>query len=338
MRVLERVVDSFVETCVPSEPILAIAAATEMQRDPKITSLAIRTLVRTLIPSGAVGERNRPGGLLCRLLLTLARDAATPPADHKCVKPTLLCNFFDSLLGVTQHPEHLRTQFQTVMEKTYMNFTHFVRLQETIDGEISVDMLYMAWCRGQAFQCVFGQSIMDALIVTYSGDLDQSFDPKKLGYVVWQFKLKNTAAAKPLGDELVGPRIRMSDGYILPQNPIVVVLDLDNSQQFTDGGHCRLTFEDASHPSKTMLGGYVTAHSEELRRWCFNIRGHTSATYPVIRKGTSEIAGNSQEFQLLFDQTIAGAPEGMESFHEANLGMLNDTNERTAASITSQLC
>lgn len=48
-------------------------------------------------------------------------------------------------------------------------------------GGVTSELLHDLWCRGAAAQCAFGPPNINGLIVTYIGDLDESFYLKKLG-------------------------------------------------------------------------------------------------------------------------------------------------------------
>ena len=78
MRMLVSVVDrEFVETMVPSEPMLALAAAQALQPSARDLRDVVHTLFHNLVLQSHVVDSGNLGELYARLLLTLARDAAT---------------------------------------------------------------------------------------------------------------------------------------------------------------------------------------------------------------------------------------------------------------------
>ncbi|EIW79657.1 hypothetical protein CONPUDRAFT_155053 [Coniophora puteana RWD-64-598 SS2] len=78
MRFLLSVVDrTFIETTVPSEPCLALAAAQVLRPTSEDFGVALQTLVDTLILQETVLDRGVQGELYARILLIMARDKAT---------------------------------------------------------------------------------------------------------------------------------------------------------------------------------------------------------------------------------------------------------------------
>ena len=81
MRVLIGASNGVISTCAPSEPMLAIAAASLLNMKGGVYAKALQFLVRTLILRGLVLERGMQGELLARILLMVARDRALVNGD-----------------------------------------------------------------------------------------------------------------------------------------------------------------------------------------------------------------------------------------------------------------
>jgi hypothetical protein len=84
MRILTGAVGPLIVTTSPSEPLLAIAAATALNTSSDTYQDAIETLLDKLILPGLILDR---GELYSRLLLMLARDKATVRGDCSFVMP-----------------------------------------------------------------------------------------------------------------------------------------------------------------------------------------------------------------------------------------------------------
>ncbi|KAG6849106.1 hypothetical protein H0H93_011282 [Arthromyces matolae] len=156
MRVLECVsATGFVNTSVPSEPMLAIAAGALLTNSTPLYKKAIDQLVKEIILKEHVLERGRLGELLARIILMMARDFAIAPSKDNSdrrrfvqedesgqfVYPVRLDAFLQALLGENLSVDgvafpHLHQHRQDLLawaHPQFVNFTHFMQVNETID-------------------------------------------------------------------------------------------------------------------------------------------------------------------------------------------------------------
>ncbi|EIW79940.1 hypothetical protein CONPUDRAFT_155332 [Coniophora puteana RWD-64-598 SS2] len=185
MRVLLAVGDrAYVESKVPSEPCLALAAARALRPSLMDLGVALDTLVKKLIMNDRLVDWNAHGfvKLYARLLLTLVRDQATDKDGktedyyvHKSqeyhVRTVTLADLLVQLHGDggqrkscqedAQNPQS--NMYQSLLEmaqQKHVNFTHFWHLEES---------------------CSHDQPVIDIIIVTYSGSLTSEWDDGNLG-------------------------------------------------------------------------------------------------------------------------------------------------------------
>ncbi|KAG6839001.1 hypothetical protein C0991_006661, partial [Blastosporella zonata] len=213
MRILTGVTsaEEIMNTCSPSEPMLAIAAASLLVASPSSYKAAINLLVKELILKGLVLECGRQGELLARILLMMARDFAILPdsetearsfvsANH--VTTVTLDKFLTTLLGnelglKQQSPAKTTRDGLLEWAKNHkLNFTHFLQVNDNIH-ELTPEFLEYCWNRGIALTCAYNQPLFDILIVTYHGDLTQ-IERSKFGLLVIQVKLRIEAADRGL--------------------------------------------------------------------------------------------------------------------------------------------
>ena len=318
MRILIGVSGRLIITASPSEPILAIAAASMLNRTDQTYKEALKTLLDELILRGLILDRGLQGELYCRLLLTLARDKAVLPHggyfvkvqdNYSTIRPAKLSEFFQTLLGRNLGiPEddieqsNLRYTFLSQMSRVWINFTHFVQLSECV-SELTPFMLCAAWSAGYAFQCAFHQPVIDGFLVAYRGDLDEPFNPANLFPIPWQSKAKSEAAELALAEQLTAPFIVGDNLDRQKPEHVVLLMDLGASSAFghAKGAHCQLTYGEAQHPAATSKGGkwggYAKEGEHEGKRYCLNIRGHSPNEYPVI-------ADFEDQFDQLFQRSL----------------------------------
>jgi hypothetical protein len=343
MRILIGVSGQLVITASPSEPMLAIAAASMLNRDDKTYKEALTTLLEKLILRGLVLDRGLQGELYCRLLLTLARDKAVLPdggsfvhrcdGDHK-IRPVRLSKFFHTLLGrdlgLDTSQANLRTSFLYDMTNVWINFTHFVQLSESID-EVTPSMLLAAWSAGYAFQCAFNQPVIDGFLVVYRGDLDKPLDPGNFFILPWQSKARSKASELALAQQLTSPFIVGDNLVRYKPKHVVLLMDLGASSAFGHGkgAHCQLSYGEAKRPSakgkNTSLkggsgwDGYAREGENDGKWYCLNIRGHSPREYPVI-------AGLRDLFDQLFQRSLKCARLEYEGFQEDFLYAIDTLN------------
>jgi hypothetical protein len=241
MRILIGVAGQLVITSSPSEPMLAIAAATALNTSPETYQTAIETLLDKPILRGLVLDRGLQGELYTRLLLTLARDKAVlpdggefvenSPDEVPAVRPVRLSQFLTTLLrtniGISDRDaaqRKLRTALLDDMSEVWINFTHFVQLSTPL-SVVTPSMLLRAWSSGFAFQCAFNQPVIDGFIVAYFGKLDETFDRLKLFVIPWQTKAKDSAASKALASQLTAPFLLDAHVRTKPLH-VVILMDL----------------------------------------------------------------------------------------------------------------
>lgn len=313
MRILRRVVDrTLVVTEAPSEPILSIAAAKALNETEDNYRSAFNCLVEKLVLCRLILDRGGQGELFSRLLLTVARDKATCSGGSSFVdeaktkvKIITLDKFLGALLGTAEGTPgaDMPPGLLASAGKKWINFTHFIHLDESV-GAVTEDFLHTAWDRGAAIQCCHNQPVIEFIIPTYEGDLDQPFDHSKLGMFAGQVELQAQAADGQLVNRLATPCIQ-GEGVGDPWkqvDDIVMFLDLGTSTKFNDGLTYQYKHATPSHPPPPRRGniwdGYI---EDEPTRWYINVRGHSEAQYPVMGSfGT----GFEQIFQASLPVTI----------------------------------
>ena len=311
MRILRRAIGSLVITACPSEPTLAIAAATALNRSPQVYRTAIMTLVDRLVLRGVVLDRGLQGELCSRLLLTLARDQAVSPDSFvdngpkgPNIRPVKLSRFLETLLGddLGISEKESCTEFLSTVSGIWINFTHFVQLTQPL-AKVTPGFLCEAWSSGMAFQCAFRQAVVGGFFVGYKGELDAPFDSSNL--VIISLQTKGKAASTELVGALTSPPIvEELNGKTIwrkPDTP-VILMDLAASASFKQTDKrikVQLTRTAAKRPTggkEGMWQGYASGNGQqEPIRYCLNIRGHDSLTYPVL----SEIGVGTLFSQLL---------------------------------------
>lgn len=198
------------------------------------------------------------------------------------------------------------TELRKFCEQRYINWTHFHVLTHIMD-EIPLSLLRWAWNVGAAIQCSHNQPYIDGFIVFYFGALEEPFDDTKLGYVAWQTKAKNSAAAYKLGDALTGPPIIMDRGNgrkRVKDQSVILLMDLATDSPFVTGSWTQVSLRKAKTPyedkpnmtpdqkSKVWKGYCVPDNGEqEPKNFLINIRGRDVAQYPVIKKFEKEFDG-----------------------------------------------
>ena len=318
MRILDAVVGSMLITTSPPEPMLAIAAAMEMNLSEETYKTALNTLLNKLILKGVVFDRGLLGELSSRLLLLRTRDKATSGGNgpvkidrirrQPMVEPVELSKFLQTLLGDTlglpDEQRDIRDKLLEEASSVWINFTHIFQLPRSI-GEVTESMLVNAWSTGAAFQCAYNQPVIDGFIVGYRGSLNQPFQSSRLITIPWQSKAKSTAASA-LAHSLTAP-------FIVPQNGgsrykpwhVVILMDLTASSASGNvrGPHCDLTSEKAVRPTRGEEGqevwkSYAETNETEGQRYCLNIRGHRADDYPVLN-------GLKKQFDTLFMRALS---------------------------------
>lgn len=325
MRILIGLSGHLVTTAAPSEPILAVAAAWALNSSTKTYREAIETLLGKIILRGLIIDRGIQGELYSRLLLTLARDKAVLPNGGEFTKRSnsnvhevqavQLSRFLQTLLGQNLgipanevEQSELCYRLLQDMSTVWINFTHFVQLSVSI-SEVTPSMLREAWSSGYAFQCAFHQPVIDGLIVAYCGNLNDSFDPTNLFVVPWQTKVTSQVSNLDLARQLTAPFLRNSDLVRFKPRHVAIFMDLGAPSAFknANGPHCQLSYSPAERPkigNNNAKGadwdGYAMDNEIEAWRYCLNVRGHSTGTYPVL-------SGFVKQFDLLFQRSLTCA-------------------------------
>ncbi len=332
MRILMGVIDhKFVVTKAPSEPILAIAAATALNEGTegrRNHHIAMEVLLEKLILHGIVLDRGVQGELCSRLLLTLARDEAamtTPEgfAGLNAINPVKLSKFLETLLGhelglcrEDDKQINMRKGLRQWADGVWINFTHFAE----VDGEIntmSEDFLCMLWCRTCAIQCKHQQPVIDGFFVGYKGDLNEPLDKSNFVVISYQTKARSTSATLAEINGLVSPAIGDSNERRVPEH-VVLFMDLGTTTSFTKGPPKKDlsdTVKIWSHLSyaksrkATKWQGYAMEGGKEDKRYCLHVRGYRAISYPVIKKSEGL-------FQRLFQRVLLCDQDGFLEYAE----------------------
>ncbi|EIM81087.1 uncharacterized protein STEHIDRAFT_150135 [Stereum hirsutum FP-91666 SS1] len=307
MRVVTAIVGDKVETKAPSEPALALAAATALTANEEVYNTALNTLLN-LILKDLIHNRGDQGELCSRLLFILSRDQAALSVhgkfmdEHKThVHAVTLAAILETLLG----PQYgcpdpmspLLPKIRTFCRARFVHWTHFHTLTRTLD-EIPVDLLEWAWFVGAAIQCAHNQPVIDGFMVHYFGDLDKPYDRERLGIVAWQTKAKEESAAHELGSLLTVPPIVYKDengiARRVKDETIVILMDFRTEIGESGSGTQLLhrpaaTPYDAPNLNKTqkdrIWNGYCdpARGEKEPKNFFVHIRGREREQYPVLR-------------------------------------------------------
>lgn len=278
------------KSVVPSEPILAIAAGWLLLSEKEVYIAAMRTLVEELLLANDIISIGEKGETLARIILIVTRDATVAAAGGQlcnvdtssnkiveennrgshlqlAVRPFTLKLFLQNLLN----EEHIRKAGLQWTEDVHLNFTHFAQLSNFVDETVTVEFLVMCWQRGVALQCVHNQAVIDAILVGYSGDLSEPFDPEKFVFVVLQFKNRGAAAELSLIKTITTPFIKFKSKTWKPRY-IAILMDLGTPTRFGNkNGPCvQIT------SCKAEEGQYWSAfdESQEVEADRINIRGY----------------------------------------------------------------
>ena len=159
--------------------------------------------------------------------------------------------------------------------------------------------------------------MIDGFFVCYAGKLGDPFDMSKLIIVPWQVEAKSQAASEVLVGALTSPPIvEKCNGKTirLKRDILVILMDLAMpTGSASNKGRVQLTHTAAIRPTdkKGEWKGYAGDDEQEPTRYCLNIRGHKSTTYPVL--SDSEV---DTRFSQLFRRSLACAELGFLHFLE----------------------
>lgn len=193
-------------TLSPSEPVVSEAAAHILNRGENWTS-AVRTLNLAFLSPGLV-DRGTTGELVARLLSILARDklvrsmiknqqtspmlgdgslsySQTFQVDH--FLQSLFTKGMDILLAPSR-PLNSANTLQAALSAAWMNFSHWVVTEVSLNREGIHDLLHRLLYQQAALQLCATQKNWDLLIPMYFGDITTQFNPDAVGAILFQIK------------------------------------------------------------------------------------------------------------------------------------------------------
>jgi hypothetical protein len=236
---------------VLSEPILAIAAGEILLKSKETYKEAMNILVEKLLLSLKVISLGENGVTCGRIILIVNRDVTVhavggqlcvvDAVKHEiveqeynqgrhmlyAVRPFLLDSYLRQLVDQDK-VDQVDNAYDSGLEwasKVYMNFTHFVQLDDFTESELSYEFALLCWRRGLALQCVHNQPVIDNLLIGYRGDLSEPFDPKMFVFVVVQIKNRASAAKLNLIKTITCPFLKFESKRWKPEY-MVILMDL----------------------------------------------------------------------------------------------------------------
>ncbi|KAF8321931.1 uncharacterized protein EI90DRAFT_3078526 [Cantharellus anzutake] len=293
----------------PSEPILALGAASILyDPDPMASGRlpqVLRTLSQDLCHAGLI-EKGLMGELAARFLLLTARDYAAPSQEgHRNLRDLVpLLGFLQSLFGPI-----IWDAFQESFSNAFVNFTHWAVTRDFLPETPPRNLLPNLWARGTILQCCFNQSSIDFLCPIYFGSVEPEdvFDPDKLsGLVVQVNPLPYLALLMELGTESKYQGIAMVT-YQAPKH-------FQPSEYQELKAECESAWDNLSqhkekHPKdETVLKKLkAQAQGKQLEmdlynRYLISARGAGENTYPILRT-----AGITNEFKTFLDIVVPQA-------------------------------
>ncbi|EDR07710.1 uncharacterized protein LACBIDRAFT_294481 [Laccaria bicolor S238N-H82] len=242
---------------VLSEPILAIAAGDKLLKSKETYKKTMGILIERLLLDMKVISLGENGDLCGRMILIVNRDATVHAAGGQiCVVDTVkhkIVQGHHNQGGYLRQEGHLRHAVRPFLlhsylrqlvdqkelsqvdgaydsglkwaSKVYMNFTHFVQLEDFIESELSYEFALLCWRRGLALQCVGSQPVIDKLLVGYRGDLSKPFDPKMFVFIVVHTKNRVSVARSDLINTITCPFLTSGSERWKPEY-MVILMDL----------------------------------------------------------------------------------------------------------------
>ncbi|KAJ8516233.1 hypothetical protein ONZ45_g6444 [Pleurotus djamor] len=216
-----------------------IGQSTVTSQDEDVSDAAVYALLSKRVLPSLAGDNSTASRIASEALKN--RPFVGGAANEPTVTTITLFEFFSTLLPPSTHSE-LLPEFRDYV----VNFTHFVQLGGNIKL-LTANLLYEAWSRGAAFQCAFGQSIFDILIIAYrKSKLNDPFDANFCYISSFQIKFKEEAATTALAQGLTIPLIYGSTTAIMTPltlltslnrlpltklKHVVILMDLENRPQ-----------------------------------------------------------------------------------------------------------
>jgi len=235
---------------VLSERILAIAAGDIFLKSKETYKETVKTLVEQLLYKKVI-SLDENGETFGRVILIVNRDATVHAAGGQiCVVDTVKHKIVEQHCNQEGHlryavrPFLLHSYLRQLVDqeklaqvagaydsglrwasKVYMNFTHFVQLEDFIESDLSYEFALLCWRRGLALQCVHSQAVIDKLLIGYRGDLSKPFDPKMFVFVAVHTKNRISAARLDLIDTVTCPFLNSGSERWKPEY-MVILMDL----------------------------------------------------------------------------------------------------------------
>ncbi|SPO25989.1 uncharacterized protein UTRI_03354 [Ustilago trichophora] len=209
----------FFRTSSPSEPALALAAASLFRGDSADAvekcierwSTAIRVLADTHRSAGIMlGEEGEECvRLLCNLAADLVAAAAVESTLQQSTQDTLFSKQLDIFVAQSKYiclkdwleclvgPKSLRQDLCSWSAEYYINFTHWMRLRGTLQpGHLDPMLLAEHWMRQAAFYGQLGQPQWGLVIPIYHSPGhaprgEEPINPNRFSYVALQVKNRN---------------------------------------------------------------------------------------------------------------------------------------------------
>lgn len=232
----------------PPEPILAEAAAQLLEvpknfgRIVEISNIAFDTIL------AGGNSRGLRGEYVARLLLTAAHDRAvlqqisasnnSMDGQLKYTQPVKVLEFLKCLLKEDFHslilqmktkrkPEGITMDLQTAFTDAYINFTHYMRVENDVNADY-----HLAWnalARSAALQCYQNQESVDIIIpiLLSNPNGDNILDKKSVSAILIQ--VKNREDKKPV--YINADKINFFPSDYLPYIAIVMELGLGDVKE-----------------------------------------------------------------------------------------------------------
>lgn len=349
MRILKGQIDAdTVETCAPSEPMLAIAATSILTKNEQTYRQAIEHLIKKLVVEGQVLPRGLQGELFARILLILAMDSWSVRNPQRSQVPRSLPQlsrsrfvlqtigldeYLTSLLGedlgqdVKKPQDTLRKEILEWAKPYKLNFTHFYQAKRPIT-KVTMPFLIECWKRGVAIVCTFGQLVIDLFLVGYSGSLNQEYDVTKFVLIPFQIKMKTESVPLSLITHLTCPIIE-HDGTLLKPRHLAILMELGTSAAFKGAGKCRLGKEKAVRAKQRQRSGaeedemdndterfgswdaYLD-NDQEPERFFISVRGHSEEQFPAMKHLAPSLATLWDQFKPSLPPAFAASKEQMD--------------------------
>ncbi|RPA80219.1 hypothetical protein BJ508DRAFT_327532 [Ascobolus immersus RN42] len=305
---------SLIRTHVPSEPIVAEAAASLLNkratarldhRGPEDGSTADSNWIDAVevlgwwLMSKALIEKGKSGVTASMLLLVYTRDLLLSERnadEFKYSQPFLVADFLrkllqpqdaeDVLISLSNSTKGDSVNFESTYHTTYMNFTHFTSTTSVLEPSSILDLVHGLLQHHAALQ--LHDDYWDLLIPMYCGNPDEEFNRKHLGVMLVQVNDQK----QKLGHKVpasVYQRIFKSVGLQV----CTVILELGSEKSGTkqlssfDSSHYSFAFFGYRDTYGCMEGSFGTNFGNVLR----------ASTSPQYKEYERDVANRLVNFQ-----------------------------------------